>query len=246
MRSALFAAENMEKESQQPGMRLQNSKLLKVEMNGEIMARTGSMVAYQGQMQFQALGSGGVGKWLKQKVTGEGVPLMKIAGRGDLFLADRAADIHLIDLEPGDAISINGANVLAFDATLQYDIKMVQGMGMMSNSGLFNCVFSGHGRLAITTKGTPVVLTIDQPTYVDPQAAICWSASLQTGYHRADQMGLGTLLGRRTGEAFTMSFAGQGFVVVQPSEEPPGGFLGGTGQGQQQQSQGMLGGLLGG
>jgi uncharacterized protein (AIM24 family) len=227
-------------------MRLQNSKLLKVEVNGEIMARTGSMVAYQGQMQFQALGSGGVGKWLKQKVTGEGVPLMKIAGRGDLFLADRAADIHLIDLEPGDAISINGSNVLAFDPTLQYDIKMVQGMGMMSNSGLFNCVFSGQGRLAITTKGTPVVLTVDQPTYVDPQAAICWSASLQTGYHRADQMGLGTLLGRRTGEAFTMSFAGQGFVVVQPSEEPPGGFLAGTGQGQQQQSQGMLGGLLGG
>jgi uncharacterized protein (AIM24 family) len=246
MRSALFAAENMEKESQQPGMRLQNSKLLKVEMNGEMMARTGTMVAYQGQMQFQALGSGGMGKWLKQKVTGEGVPLMKVSGRGDLFLADRAADIHLIDMEPGDAISINGANVLAFDATLQYDIKMVQGVGMMSSSGLFNCVFTGQGRLAITTKGTPVVLTVDQPTYVDPQAAICWSAGLQTGYHRADQLGLGTLLGRSTGEAFTMSFAGQGFVVVQPSEEPPGGFVAGQGSGQQQQSQGMLGGLLGG
>jgi uncharacterized protein (AIM24 family) len=245
MRSALFAAENMEKESQQPGMRLQNSKLLKVEMNGEMMARTGTMVAYQGQMQFQALGSGGVGKWLKQKVTGEGVPLMKVAGRGDLFLADRAADIHLIDMDQGDAISINGANVLAFDSTLQYDIKMVQGMGMMSNSGLFNCVFTGQGRLAITTKGTPVVLTVDQPTYVDPQAAICWSAGLQTGYHRADQLGLGTLLGRSTGEAFTMSFSGQGFVVVQPSEEPPGG-LAGQGSGGQQQSQGMLGGLLGG
>src|SRR2546423_8942415 len=86
MRSALFAAENMEKESAQPGMRLQNSKMLKVELNGEIMARTGSMVAYQGQMQFQALGSGGMGKWLKQKLTGEGVPLMKVAGRGDPFL----------------------------------------------------------------------------------------------------------------------------------------------------------------
>jgi uncharacterized protein (AIM24 family) len=245
MRSALFAAENLEKESQQPGMRLQNSKLLKVELNGEVMARTGTMVAYQGQMQFQALGSGGVGKWLKQKVTGEGVALMKVSGNGDLFLANRAADVHLVDLEPGDAISINGANVLAFDASLQYDIKMVQGMGMMSSSGLFNCVFTGQGRLAITTKGTPVVLNVDQPTYVDPQAAICWSASLQTGYHRADQLGLGTLLGRSTGEAFTMSFAGQGFVVVQPSEEPAGG-LAGHGAGQQQQSQGMLGGLLGG
>jgi uncharacterized protein (AIM24 family) len=246
MRSALFAAENMEKESAQPGMRLQNSKMLKVELDGEVMARTGSMVAYQGQVQFQALGSGGMGKWLKQKITGEGVPLMKLTGRGDVFLADRAADVHLIDLEQGDALSVNGASVLAFDSTLQYDIKFVQGMGMLSSAGLFNCVFSGGGRIAITTKGTPVVLTVDQPTYADPQAAICWSASLQTGYHRAEQLGLGTLLGRRTGEAFTMSFTGQGFVVVQPSEEYAGALAAAGGGQQQQQGQGLLGGLLGG
>ena len=48
-----------------------------IELNGEAMARTGAMVAYQGQVQFQALGSGGAAKWLKQKLTGEGVPLMK-------------------------------------------------------------------------------------------------------------------------------------------------------------------------
>jgi uncharacterized protein (AIM24 family) len=243
MRSDLFSAENLEKESNQPGLRLQNSKLLKAELNGEFMARTGSMVAYQGQVQFQALGSGGVGKFLKQKLTGEGVPLMKVSGQGDVFLAERASDIHLIDIEQGDALSINGANVLAFDSTLSYDIKMVQGVGMMSNAGLFNCVFSGYGRIAVTTKGTPVVLSVDQPTYVDPQAAICWSAGLQTGYHRAEQMGLGTLLGRNTGERFTMSFAGQGFVVVQPSEEPPGGLAGAAGG--QQQSGGLLGGILG-
>jgi uncharacterized protein (AIM24 family) len=239
MRSALFSAENLEKESAQPGLRLQNSKMLKIELNGEAMARVGSMVAYQGQVQFQALGSGGIGKFLKQKLTGEGVPLMKVTGRGDVFLADLASDVHLIDLEPGDALSINGSSVLAFDSSLQYDIKMVGGAGMMSSSGLFNCVFSGHGRIAVTTKGTPVVLNVDQPTYVDPQAAVCWSASLQTGYHRAEQLGLGTLLGRRTGEAFTMSFAGQGFVVVQPSEEPPV-----PGSGQQEQQGGLLGGLM--
>ncbi|GAB2939498.1 AIM24 family protein [Micromonospora polyrhachis] len=240
MRSALFSPENMEKESAQPGMRLQNHKMLKIELNGEAMARTGSMVAYQGQVQFQALGSGGIGKFLKQKLTGEGVPLMKLTGRGDVFLADNASDVHLIDLEPGDALSINGSSVLAFDSTLQYDVKMVGGAGMMSSSGLFNCVFTGYGRIAITTKGTPVVLNVDQPTYVDPQAAVCWSASLQTGYHRAEQLGLGTLIGRRTGEAFTMSFAGQGFVIVQPSEEPP---IAGSGQ-QGQGGGGLLGGLM--
>ena len=240
MRSALFSAENLEKESAQPGLRLQNSKMLKIELDGEALARVGSMVAYQGQVQFQALGSGGLGKFLKQKLTGEGVPLMRVTGRGDVFLADLASDVHLVDLEPGDALSINGSSVLAFDSTLQYDIKMVSGAGMLSSAGLFNCVFSGQGRIAITTKGTPVVLNIDQPTYVDPQAAVCWSAGLQTGYHRADQLGLGTLLGRRTGEAFTMSFAGQGFVVVQPSEEHP--IQGG---GRNEQEGGLLGGLMG-
>jgi len=246
MRSELFSAENLEKESAQPGLRLQNSKLLKAELSGEFMARQVSMVAYQGNVQFEALGSGGLGKFIKQKLTGEGVPLMRVRGNGDVFIADRAADIHLIDLEQGDALSINGSNVLAFDSTLQYDIKMVGGAGMMSNAGLFNCVFSGYGRIAVTTKGTPVVLSVDQPTYVDPQAAICWSANLQTGYHRAEQMGLGTLLGRSTGERFTMSFAGQGFVVVQPSEEPPGGMIAGTGSGQQSgQGGGLLGNLLG-
>ncbi|MFF5177151.1 AIM24 family protein [Micromonospora sp. NPDC000316] len=238
MRSELFSAENLEKESPQAGMRLQNSKMLKIELNGEAMARVGSMVAYQGNVQFQALGSGGLGKFLKQKLTGEGVPLMRVTGQGDVFLAELAKDVHVIDLEPGDALSINGSSVLAFDSTLQYDIKMVGGAGMAS-SGLFNCVFSGYGRIAVTTKGTPVVLNVDAPTYVDPQAAVCWSANLQTGYHRAEQLGLGTLLGRRTGEAYTMSFAGHGFVVVQPSEEPPV-----MGSGQQQQEGGLLGGLL--
>jgi uncharacterized protein (AIM24 family) len=242
MRSELFSAENLEKESAQAGLRLQNSKLLKAELNGDFMARVGSMVAYQGQVKFEALGSGGIGKFLKQKLTGEGVPLMRVRGQGDVFLAERASDIHLIDLEHGDALSINGGNVLAFDSSLKYDIKMVSGVGAMSNSGLFNCVFSGQGRIAITTRGTPVVLTVDQPTYVDPQAAICWSASLQTGYHRADSVGLGTLLGRTTGERFTMSFTGEGFVVVQPSEEPPGGLAGVAGG--QQQSGGILGGLF--
>ncbi|GIH14330.1 AIM24 family protein [Rugosimonospora africana] len=245
MRSDLFGSDKLERESLQPGLALQNSKMLKVELEGECLARTGSMVAYQGDVRFQALGSGGVGRWIKQKMTGEGVPLMRISGRGDVFLADRAADVHLIDLDPGDSLTINGRNVLAFDAALDYDVRMVQGVGMMSASGLFNCVFSGQGRIAITTRGTPVVLQVDQPTYADPQAAICWSASLRTGYHRAEQLGLGTLLGRRTGEAFTMSFAGQGFVVVQPSEEVHHG-LGGEGQQGGSGNQGLLGGLLGG
>ncbi|WP_188830780.1 AIM24 family protein [Nocardia camponoti] len=229
------------------GIQKQGGKMVKVGLNGEVMARAGSMVAYQGDLQFQALGSGGIGRAIQQHLTGEGVPLMKVTGRGDLFLANSAADVHIIDLDGTDGLTINGSNVLAFDSSLRYDIGRVQGAaGYSSNAGLFNCVFTGRGRIAITTHGTPVVMNVDQPTFADPQAAVAWSSSLQTGIKRNDSFGLGRLMGRSTGEGTTLSFTGRGFVIVQPSELPPGGFIGGTGGGTQAgHSGGMFGGLLG-
>ncbi|MFC9436393.1 AIM24 family protein [Nocardia sp. NPDC057030] len=229
------------------GIQKQGGKMIKVAVNGEVMARAGSMVAYQGDMQFKALGSGGIGRAITQRLTGEGVPLMSVSGRGDLFLADSAADVHIIDLDGSDGLTINGSNVLAFDTSLSYRIARVQGAaGVASNAGLFNCVFTGRGRIAITTHGSPVVLQVDQPTYADPQAAVAWSSSLQTGIKRNDSFGLGRLIGRSTGEGLTLAFSGRGFVIVQPSELPPGGLIGGTGGGQQAgQSGGALGGLFG-
>lgn len=226
------------------GIQKQGSKMVRVGLNGEVLARAGSMVAYQGEMSFKALGSGGIGAAIKQRLTGEGVPLMKVSGRGDLFLADAAADVHLIDLDGRDGLTINGANVLAFDSSLSYTIGRVKGAAMVSNAGLFNCVFTGRGRIAITTDGTPVVLTVDAPTYADPQAAVAWSSGLKVSSRNNDSFGLGTLMGRSTGERFTLSFSGQGFVIVQPSELPPGGLIGGTGGGAEAGT-GGLGGILG-
>ncbi|GAA1479927.1 hypothetical protein GCM10009624_03670 [Gordonia sinesedis] len=227
------------------GLQKQGSKMCRVGLNGEVMARSGSMVAYQGDLRFEALGAGGLGRMMRQALTGEGVPLMKVSGRGDLFLANAAADVHLIDLDGSDGLTINGANVLAFEPTLSYDISRVQGAGAMGNAGLFNCVFSGRGRIAITTEGTPVVLNVDAATYADPQAAVAWSSSLRTSVKSNDSFNLGTLMGRSTGERFTLAFSGQGFVIVQPSELPPGGLVAGTGSGGQSGTGGMLGGMLG-
>src|SRR5215218_10520636 len=130
MRSDLFSPQNAEAQMQQPGMKLQNGKMLKVALNGEMMVRQGAMVAYQGNIQFQGQGASGVGQFVKQHLTGEGVPLMRCTGSGDMFLADLASDIHLIDLEGGhDGLTINGKNVLAFEPTLSYDIRRVQARG---------------------------------------------------------------------------------------------------------------------
>lgn len=243
MQSELFNPNHAEVNGH--GIQKQGSKMARVGLNGEVMARAGSMVAYQGDLRFEALGSGGFGRMMRQALSGEGVPLMKVSGRGDLFLANAASDVHLIDLDGSDGLTINGANVLAFESSLSYDIARVRGAGAMSNAGLFNCVFTGRGRIAITTDGTPVVLNVDAATYADPQAAVAWSSSLSTSVKSNDSFNLGTLIGRSTGERFTLAFSGHGFVVVQPSELPPGGLIGGTGGGEQSGVGGALGGLLG-
>lgn len=250
MRSDLFA--NIEQQATEPGFKLQNSKLLKATVNGgSFFARRGAMVAYQGNARFEYQGAlSGEGsmkdklmKAAKGAISGEGVPLMKVSGQAEIFLAEEATDIFLIDLDGSDALSINGANVLAFESSLHYDIKLVTNAGAFAGAGLFNTIVYGQGRVAITSHGTPVVLeTSTQPTYVDPNAAICWSANLQVNMQRSE--GMGGLLGRNSGESMQMQFAGPGFVVVQPAEHIAG--VGQTGAGQNSGPSGALGGLLGG
>jgi uncharacterized protein (AIM24 family) len=239
MRSDLFSQQYLEATTPD-GFALQNSKMLKVHLSGgTVMARQGAMVAYQGQVTFDYESAGGIGKMLKKAVTGEGVDLMRVSGNGDVFFADLASDVHVLELDGADGFSVNGVSVLAFEPTLTWDIKMIQGAGMFGG-GLFNTFFSGAGKIAITTKGTPVVLTVDAPTYVDTDAVVAWSTSLQTSIHRSGFKPM-AMLGRGSGEAFQMAFAGQGFVIVQPSENPPRG----GGQQTGNPSGGGLGGMLG-
>src|SRR5918997_401390 len=165
-----------ETESQE-AFNLQNSKLLKVELNQmTIQAKLGSMVAYQGDVTFEHAGSGGMGRMLKKAISGEGTQLMKMTGTGEVFLAEQAQDIHLIKLE-NDYITCNGANVLAFDAGIDWDIKKVEGgIGAALAGGLSNMSLQGTGWVALLSDGPPVLLNVSSaPTFADAQAAITWS-----------------------------------------------------------------------
>ncbi len=251
MRSDLFA--HIEQATTEPGFRLQNSKLLKATVGngGAFYARRGAMVAYQGTARFEYQGAlAGEGsmkdklfKAAKGAISGEGVPLMRVTGEAEVFLADAASDIFIIHLEGSDAISINGANVLAFESSLKYDIRLMTNAGVFAGAGLFNTIIYGTGQVAITSHGQPVVMeTTHQPTYVDPNAAICWSANLQVDLQRSE--GLGSFIGRTSGESQQMRFSGPGFVVVQPNENQAG--IGQTGTTNASGPGGALGSLLGG
>ncbi len=200
------------------------------------------MVCYQGDVKFENKGAGGIGKMFRAAVTGEGVDMMQCTGQGELFVADLASEIQVMYLE-NDMISVNGANVLAFSSSIEWDIHRVQARGAAMTGGLYNVSLRGTGYVAITTKGDPVALDVaSAPTFADAQAVVMWTAGVSMDV-RVDTGGLKSLVRGGTGELLQMAFGGQGYVLVQPSESvTPGGA-------QQQQgsgSSGGLGGLLGG
>jgi uncharacterized protein (AIM24 family) len=196
---------------------LQNSKLLKVRLEEvTIQAKLGSMVAYQGGVTFEHAGSGGMSRMLKRAATGEGASLMKVTGTGEVFLADEAQDVHLVYLED-ERLTINGRNLLAFDAGIDWDIERVQGVSGAMGAGLFNVALHGTGWVAILSDGPPVLLDVTTaPTFADAQAAIAWSSTVTTSLKT--DFKLKNLIGRASGETLQMAFGGTGWVLVQPSE----------------------------
>ncbi|MFI1099073.1 AIM24 family protein [Streptomyces melanogenes] len=196
------------------------SAMLKVAMatGQDLFARVGSMVAYEGFIQYEP-NPPAVRQIARDWITGEGAPLMKCTGDGLLYLADYGAHVVVVQLN-NDALSVNGTNVLAFDASLQWGVERVKGLAKFAGQGLFNVKISGTGWVALTSRGTPVVVDCgsgEDETYVDPDALVAWSPNLKVKGKRSFKAS--SLIGRGSGEAYQMAFSGQGIVVVQPSED---------------------------
>jgi uncharacterized protein (AIM24 family) len=208
--------ENIEKNNQEnEKFVMQTKHMLLVNLNGSIYTKQGAMSAYQGEMEFQFHG-GGAKRMFKKIITGENLNLMECSGRGDLFLADNGADVHIVKLE-NEELTVNSTNLLAFESELSWDVKRIKAgvMGLVAG-GLFNTTISGSGLAAVTSWGQPVVLEVNEPTYVDVNCAIAWSTSLDVSIHSSFKAG--SIIGRGSGEAFQMKFEGKGFVIVQPGE----------------------------
>lgn len=199
---------------------LQNRRLLKVELSeGAVLAKNGSMVAYQGDVHFEHKG-GGLGRFLKKAATGESLRLMEASGSGELFLAHQAMLVHTMLLRD-ESITVNGRNILAFGDDIDWDVTRVKGgtAGVLAG-GLFNIHLRGSGHVALVSDGEPVRLNVaEASTFADPQAAIAWSGevttSLKTDLQAKSLVGLGS------GESIQLGFSGQGWVLVQPSEGRP-------------------------
>jgi uncharacterized protein (AIM24 family) len=199
---------------------IETPRMLEVNLNGQVWSKAGAMVSYRGNIKFEREGilEHGLGKMFKKAFTGEGTALMKANGNGKLYLADQGKKISILNLQ-NDSIFVNGNDLLAFEPSISWDIKLMRRVAGMLSGGLFNVRLEGTGMVAITSHYEPLTLLVspDSPVYTDPNATVAWSGNLQPEF--VTDISLKTFLGRGSGESIQMKFSGNGFVVVQPFEE---------------------------
>ncbi|MFJ8006354.1 TerD family protein [Streptomyces fagopyri] len=197
----------------------QNKKLIRVDLgigDQPVLARQGSMVLYQGKVDFSYKGAGFAGR-IVGNATGQEMQLMRCSGRGQVFLAENATHVHPIELQ-GDAICVSSENVLAFDETLQYEVRRIEGHGIPGGA-LFTMQFQGTGTVVVKTHGAPVVLPVTPTTFADCNAVVAWSAASQVIVSSQVRMRRNAYPGD-TGESVNLQFRGApgNFIVVQPYE----------------------------
>ncbi|WP_030899361.1 TerD family protein [Streptomyces sp. NRRL F-5126] len=219
--AGLHAALNLYKEVP-TGQRwtAQNGHLMRVDLTmaggAPVLARQGSMVMYQGKVDFGYKGAGFAGR-IVGNATGQEMQLMRCTGRGQVFLADNNAHLHQVELQ-GDGICVSAENVLAFDESLSYEVRRIDGHGIPGGA-LFTMLFQGTGTVVVKTHGTPVVLPVTPTTFADCNAVVAWSAAAQVILSSQVRLRRNAYPGH-SGETVNLQFRGApgNFIVVQPYE----------------------------
>ncbi|MFG1809378.1 TerD family protein [Streptomyces sp. NPDC049040] len=198
----------------------QNPKMMRADLGqagGQpVLARQGSMVLYQGKVDFGYKGAGFTGR-IVGNMTGQEMQLMRCTGSGQVFFAENAAYLHPIELQ-GDAICVSAENVLAFDEGLQHEVRRIEGHGIPGGA-LFTMQFQGTGTVIVKTHGTPVVLPVTPTTYADSNAIVAWSSAAQVIVSSQVRLRRTAYPGH-SGETVNLQFRGApgNFIVVQPYE----------------------------
>lgn len=180
----------------------------------------------QGNFAQAALGS------LVRRVTGENIPLMKVAFSGNsvTYYANYGQHVVIYKLASGEVVSVESENILAFTQDCKYDVRFI-GCGILSQKGLATTTLTGVGPnayVAVLCDGNPIVLSNLQnrnTISVDPDAVICWMG--QSGYcdpQITTDLSWKTFIGQASGESYAFEWNGSQpvSVIIQPSERRGG------------------------
>ncbi|KPC66859.1 AIM24 family protein [Streptomyces chattanoogensis] len=220
MQSPLFAFTETQTQDRYA---LQNEQLLRVTLEGheDLLARKGTMVAYQGLLEFEG-NYQTQGQHHARAMSGEGLDLMRVSGQGTVYLANLAQYIHVVDVDH-QGLTVDGSYVLALDSALHWDVVSIDSQYGISGTGKYQLNISGQGKVVLMTSGQPLMMQVTPDKYVnaDADAVVAWSKSLRVQMQaQTHSSGVWRRRGN-TGEGWELSFLGQGYALVQPSELLP-------------------------
>ncbi|WP_328389448.1 AIM24 family protein [Nocardia sp. NBC_00416] len=194
-----------------------NSYAYCIDLTKPWFMRKGAMIAYYGQMRFQALTHGLQGQLLHMVAHQFSAPLFTgdyvvAEGQGKLLIGDRGYDINSYDLDDGN-LTIRAANLLAFEPGLSLNQSIVPGFLTLIGTGKF-----------LASSNGPVIFA-EPPLRVDPESLVGW-ADCPSPSHHYDQRWVSGFLaagaaafGVNSGEERQFDFTGAGTVLIQSSEK---------------------------
>ncbi|NNH74496.1 AIM24 family protein [Nocardia uniformis] len=226
-----------------------NGKVVKVDVGqaGGVVARTGAMLFYQGDISFsphqvpgagQMGGMSGVLGMAGRMMAGEHEHTMLAQGRGEVHYGFAGLEVQVVHMQPGATLRVEASRLLANTANLQSSVVSVassggQGggrgglmgairgaaTGVLTGAGMFTTQLSGQGAAVILGHGGFLELQVGgpNPIVVDPQAFVAAYGNVQTELKTA--VSWRDAVGRGSGEAMQLHCVGQGVVYVQASEE---------------------------
>ncbi|MFQ6228117.1 AIM24 family protein [Nocardia sp. NPDC002869] len=194
-----------------------NSYAYCIDLNKPWFMRKGAMIAYYGQMRFQALTHGLQGQLLHMVANQFSAPLFTgdyvvAEGQGKLLIGDRGYDINSYDLDDGN-LTIRAANLLAFEPGLSLNQSIVPGFLTLIGTGKF-----------LASSNGPVIFA-EPPLRVDPESLVGWADCPSPSHHYDQRWVSGYLaagaaaFGVTSGEERQFDFAGAGTVLIQSSEK---------------------------
>ena len=185
-----------------------------VDLNGQWFMQKGKMIAYYGNITFDALMAQSIAGFVAQRFSS---PLyardwVVANGEGKLMLGDRGFDLNSFDLEHGN-LTVRAANLLAFEASLQLKQSIVPGFLTLIGTGKFLASSNGP------------VMFVEPPIRVDPQALVGWADCPAPSHHYDTgwmtgflQAAMGRFGGVQSGEERQFDFTGTGTVLMQSTE----------------------------
>jgi uncharacterized protein (AIM24 family) len=171
---------------------------------------------------------------------------MKVSARGACitYYANEAQHVMVYHLSPGEVLSVESENILAFTQDCKYGVRFLA-QGVISQKGLATSTLSAQGPnayVAVLIDGNPLQLSNMEngsTIEVDPDAVVCWAGrpgESDPGFKL--DLSWKNLIGQASGESYMLEYKQPGYkVIVQPTERKSGLDIGLDNHGESQHIQ---------